>query len=123
MKGYLIYGKGFVPAESWYDTGDIVTIDDEGFISIQARMKRFAKIGGEMVSLQTVEEMAGLAFGHEQVAAVSIPDSRKGEQILVFTEKHTDQLVAIRTYIREQGLSTLNDSLSGESINPNPLAW
>jgi acyl-[acyl-carrier-protein]-phospholipid O-acyltransferase/long-chain-fatty-acid--[acyl-carrier-protein] ligase len=74
-----IYGKG------WYDTGDIVHIDDEGFISIRGRSKRFAKIGGEMVSLTAVEQLASKAWPGALHAAVSIPDSKKGEQILLLT--------------------------------------
>ncbi|MBS3952856.1 MAG: AMP-binding protein [Methylomicrobium sp.] len=74
-----IYGKG------WYDTGDIVHIDEEGFISIRGRSKRFAKIGGEMVSLTAVEQLASKAWPGALHAAVSIPDPKKGEQILLLT--------------------------------------
>jgi acyl-[acyl-carrier-protein]-phospholipid O-acyltransferase/long-chain-fatty-acid--[acyl-carrier-protein] ligase len=74
-----IYGKG------WYDTGDIVHVDDEGFISIRGRSKRFAKIGGEMVSLTAVEQLAINAWPDSQHAAISQPDAKKGEQIILVT--------------------------------------
>src|SRR5262249_58962680 len=62
MLGYLRADQPGVlepPLEGWHDTGDIVTIDDDGFVAIKGRAKRFAKIGGEMVSLAAVEAMAG----------------------------------------------------------------
>ena len=74
-----IYGDG------WYDTGDIVHIDDEGYVSIQGRSKRFAKVGGEMVSLTAVESIAGKAWPEEQHAAARLPDPKKGEQVVLLT--------------------------------------
>ena len=74
-----IYGKG------WYDTGDIVNVDSDGFISIKGRSKRFAKVGGEMVSLTVVEVNAAKAWPNAQHAAVSLPDAKKGEQIILLT--------------------------------------
>jgi acyl-[acyl-carrier-protein]-phospholipid O-acyltransferase/long-chain-fatty-acid--[acyl-carrier-protein] ligase len=76
-----IYGKG------WYDTGDIVHVDDEGFISIRGRSKRFAKIGGEMVSLAAVEQLAMNAWPDGHHAVISVPDAKKGEQIILFTSQ------------------------------------
>jgi acyl-[acyl-carrier-protein]-phospholipid O-acyltransferase/long-chain-fatty-acid--[acyl-carrier-protein] ligase len=74
-----IYGKG------WYDTGDIVHVDDDGFLHIRGRCKRFAKIGGEMVSLTFVEQLAMKAWEKGSHAVVSLPDARKGEQIILIT--------------------------------------
>ncbi|NOQ34930.1 MAG: AMP-binding protein [Methylococcaceae bacterium] len=92
MKGYLLTDNPGVlvpPAsiygEGWYDTGDIVDVDEDGFISIKGRSKRFAKIGGEMVSLTVVEQLASKAWPDAQHAAVSLPDSRKGEKIILLT--------------------------------------
>ncbi len=92
MQGYLladnpgtlvppesIYGKG------WYNTGDIVHVDDEGFISIRGRSKRFAKVSGEMVSLTAVEQLAINAWPDGQHAAISLPDAKKGEQVILVT--------------------------------------
>ena len=74
-----IYGKG------WYDTGDIVHVDDEGFISIRGRSKRFAKVSGEMVSLTAVEQLAINAWPDAHHAAISLPDAKKGEQVILVT--------------------------------------
>ncbi|MCK5870952.1 MAG: acyl-[ACP]--phospholipid O-acyltransferase, partial [Methyloprofundus sp.] len=69
----------------WYDTGDIVHVDDEGFVSIRGRSKRFAKIGGEMVSLAAVEQYATDAWPEGQHASTSLPDPKKGEQVILLT--------------------------------------
>lgn len=91
MLGYLSYDKPgeIVPPSSefgqgWYNTGDIVDLDD-GFITIQGRMKRFAKIAGEMVSLEVVERLATTAQPKYLHAAATIKDARRGESIVLFT--------------------------------------
>jgi acyl-[acyl-carrier-protein]-phospholipid O-acyltransferase/long-chain-fatty-acid--[acyl-carrier-protein] ligase len=85
MAGYLLYDKGFVPAPAWYDCGDVVQIDREGFVTIKSRLKRFAKISGEMVSLDAVEKLAEKCFGTDRNAAIQIPDAKKGEKIILYT--------------------------------------
>ena len=74
-----LYGEG------WYDTGDIVNIDDDGFISIQGRSKRFAKISGEMISLTAVEQLASTTWPNALHAVVSLPEPKKGEQLVLLT--------------------------------------
>jgi acyl-[acyl-carrier-protein]-phospholipid O-acyltransferase/long-chain-fatty-acid--[acyl-carrier-protein] ligase len=74
-----IYGEG------WYDTGDIVHVDDEGFISIKGRSKRFAKVSGEMVSLTAVETLASNVWADAHHAVISLPDDKKGEQVILVT--------------------------------------
>ncbi|MCE2926795.1 MAG: AMP-binding protein [Rickettsiales bacterium] len=88
MLGYLKADQpGIIqPQGEWYDTGDIVDIDEDGYISILGRAKRFAKIGGEMVSLIAVEELAAQIYKEETHAAIAVSDPRKGEQVLLFTE-------------------------------------
>ena len=93
MRGYLFHGSDgdyYPPStdlgQGWYDTGDIVEIDEEGFIRIIGRHKRFAKVGGEMVSLLQTEELAQLVWPDEIHAAVALPDSRKGEHIVLLSE-------------------------------------
>ena len=93
MLGYLLPDKPgvIIPpnspiyGEGWYDTGDIVRVDEDGFIFIQGRIKRFAKISGEMVSLAAVEHLAMHAWPDAQHAAVSLPESKKGEQLVLLT--------------------------------------
>jgi len=81
-----VYGEG------WYDTGDIVNIDEEGFVSIQGRIKRFAKVGGEMVSLTLIEQLAAAAWPLAQHAAINLPDAKKGEQIILVTTQEKADL-------------------------------
>jgi len=91
MKGYLLYDKpgALQPPSSigagWYATGDIVEIDRDDFVHIRGRVKRFAKIAGEMISLEVVERIAAHAAPGLMHAASSRPDSAKGEAIVLFT--------------------------------------
>jgi acyl-[acyl-carrier-protein]-phospholipid O-acyltransferase/long-chain-fatty-acid--[acyl-carrier-protein] ligase len=78
-------GKLHPLANGWHDTGDIVTIDSEGFITIKGRAKRFAKVAGEMISLSAVETMIAAIWPQAQSAVVSIPDERKGERLVLVT--------------------------------------
>jgi acyl-[acyl-carrier-protein]-phospholipid O-acyltransferase/long-chain-fatty-acid--[acyl-carrier-protein] ligase len=107
MKGYLIHGKGFVPCPEWYDCGDVVELDPQGFLTIKSRLKRFAKIGGEMISLQLVEELAAACYGDTPLAAISIPDGRKGERILLFATKEGLNLQELKSKLNEKGHSPM----------------
>ncbi|HEY2071710.1 MAG TPA: AMP-binding protein [Rhizomicrobium sp.] len=73
------------PPGGWHDTGDVVAIDDEGYIAIRGRLKRFAKIGGEIVSLAVVESIASALWPDYAHAAIAVPDARKGEQVVLVT--------------------------------------
>jgi acyl-[acyl-carrier-protein]-phospholipid O-acyltransferase/long-chain-fatty-acid--[acyl-carrier-protein] ligase len=89
MLGYLkVENPGVLepPPEGWHDTGDIVTIDEQGFLTIKGRAKRFAKIGGEMISLAAVEALAGELWPNEPSAVVAVPDIRKGERLILLTQ-------------------------------------
>ncbi len=70
----------------WYSTGDLALIDEEGFISLLGRVKRFAKVAGEMVSLEVVENVAGTASPGSVHGAVARPDSSRGEMIVLATQ-------------------------------------
>ncbi len=89
MAGYLrAENPGVVEGleDGWHDTGDIVTIDAHGFIAIRGRAKRFAKIGGEMISLAVVEVMAGKVWPNQLCAVVAVVDARKGERLVLLTD-------------------------------------
>ena len=90
MKGYLAPenpGVLLPLTDGWHDTGDIVCIDDEGYMSIRGRLKRFAKIGGEMVSLAVVENCASAVWPDNMHAAAILPDPKKGEQVILVTDR------------------------------------
>ena len=74
------------PEEGWHDTGDIVHIDGEGFVTIAGRAKRFAKIAGEMVSLAVAERIASAAYPDWRHAVVALPDARRGERLVLVSE-------------------------------------
>jgi acyl-[acyl-carrier-protein]-phospholipid O-acyltransferase / long-chain-fatty-acid--[acyl-carrier-protein] ligase len=91
MKGYFLHDQPGViqPPKSlrdgWYNTGDIVSIDEDGFVHIRGRVKRFAKIAGEMISLEVVERIATTAAPGFAHAASTRTDSAKGEALVLFT--------------------------------------
>lgn len=90
MKGYVTAEEPGVvkpPPDGWHDTGDVVAFDDKGYMSIRGRLKRFAKIGGEMVSLAVVENCASAVWPDNLHAATIMPDPKKGEQIVLVTDR------------------------------------
>ncbi len=122
MKGYYLSDK---PTEiqplkdGWFDTGDIVAIDDMGYLTIKGRVKRFAKIGGEMVSLTAVEEYIGELWPNYAHATLQIPDPKKGEQIVLvttFAGANREKLVAYVTQNKIGELSIPKTILVAEHI-------
>lgn len=97
MLGYIDYESGQIvptsasffegeePQLGWYDTGDIVSIDDQGFVTIKGRVKRFAKVAGEMISLGAVEEALQRFYPDGSHVVLAAPDDRKGEQLVVLS--------------------------------------
>jgi acyl-[acyl-carrier-protein]-phospholipid O-acyltransferase / long-chain-fatty-acid--[acyl-carrier-protein] ligase len=107
MLGYIAGDGSFeAPAGGFHDTGDIVSVQD-GFVIIRGRAKRFAKIGGEMVSLAAVESLAQGLWPESIHAAVALPDRRKGEQVVLVTEKDAADREALVARGRAQGLPEL----------------
>ncbi|MGH7248256.1 MAG: AMP-binding protein, partial [Pseudomonadota bacterium] len=96
-----------VPPEGWNDTGDIVTIDAQGFVMIKGRAKRFAKIGGEMVSLAAVELLAAELWPDNISAVAAVPDARKGERLVLVTDKHDAARTQFHAYARSKHASEL----------------
>ncbi|RVU39713.1 acyl-[ACP]--phospholipid O-acyltransferase [Hwanghaeella grinnelliae] len=110
MLGYLRHENPGVlePVEDQrYDTGDIVTIDAHGFITIRGRAKRFAKIAGEMVSLSAVENHAATIWPDYNHAVVSIPDARKGEQLVLVTDNPDADRQSLLDHAKKEGISEL----------------
>jgi len=114
MSGYLLHGTdgniqppGTERGEGWYDTGDIAAIDAEGYIELLGRAKRFAKIGGEMISLTAVEELAVVVWPDCNHAAISLPDERKGEKIILLSEQEGADRKAFQEKARELGYGEL----------------
>jgi len=110
MLGYLrIESPGLLQplAEGWYDTGDIVSLDEEHFVSIKGRTKRFAKIGGEMVSLTSVETAVNQLWPGFMHVAVTVPDEKKGEQIILLSSYTEATRDALAKHFKQQQLSEL----------------
>jgi len=113
MKGYLNSEANakFQALGGWYDTGDIVHVDEDGFLHIRGRMKRFAKVSGEMVSLTAVEDALAGAFPQFgprcAVAVIARPDEDKGEKLIAVTNEPRLQLADLRAAIKARGLSNL----------------
>ena len=113
MRGYLNADANatFQKLGGWYDTGDIVRVDEAGFVHILGRLKRFAKVSGEMVSLTAVEEALAGAFPHYglrcEVAVLSRPDEEKGEMLIAVTNEPRLRLDEIRAAIKAKGLTNL----------------
>jgi acyl-[acyl-carrier-protein]-phospholipid O-acyltransferase/long-chain-fatty-acid--[acyl-carrier-protein] ligase len=110
MQGYILpEAPGvIVPLpEGWHDTGDVASIDEEGFIAIRGRLKRFAKIGGETVSLAVVENCAAALWPDHVHAAVTVPDPRKGEQIVLVTNATEATRPSLLAWAQHHGVSEL----------------
>jgi acyl-[acyl-carrier-protein]-phospholipid O-acyltransferase/long-chain-fatty-acid--[acyl-carrier-protein] ligase len=113
MRGYYLYDR---PGElqppvseagaGWYNTGDVVELDEEGFVTIHGRVKRFAKIAGEMISLEVVERIAQHASpGYQHAAAIELVS--QGESTVLFTTDPVLDRVLLQKAARELGAQDL----------------
>jgi acyl-[acyl-carrier-protein]-phospholipid O-acyltransferase/long-chain-fatty-acid--[acyl-carrier-protein] ligase len=110
MLGYLRAENPGVlerPDAGWHDTGDIVSVDHEGFITIRGRAKRFAKIGGEMISLAAVEMLAAELWPDALSGVATVPDPRKGERLILVTTKTDPVRSDLLMFARSRGASEM----------------
>lgn len=108
MSGYLNAAGGIdPPSEGWHDTGDVVSITDDDWITIMGRVKRFAKIGGEMVSLTAAEDLAAAVWPASRHAVVSLPDPKKGERLILVTDRPDADSAALIAHAKSIGAPEL----------------
>ncbi len=110
MLGYLkasAPGKIEAPKDGWYDTGDILAFDEENFATIKGRAKRFAKIAGEMISMTAVELALKKLWPDNITALIRLPDEKRGEQLIAYTDKQDATLKQVQEYFKKQGFSEL----------------
>jgi acyl-[acyl-carrier-protein]-phospholipid O-acyltransferase/long-chain-fatty-acid--[acyl-carrier-protein] ligase len=107
--------------DGWYDTGDIVAVDAAGFVSIVGRAKRFAKIGGEMVSMTAAEALVASLWPDARHAVVSVPDARKGEALLLVTTQKNAEPRDLLAFARQRSVPELMVPRSIQPVGSVPL--
>jgi acyl-[acyl-carrier-protein]-phospholipid O-acyltransferase/long-chain-fatty-acid--[acyl-carrier-protein] ligase len=107
--------------DGWYDTGDIVTLDDAGFVSIVGRVKRFAKIAGEMVSMTAAEALVAAAWPDASHAVISVPDARKGESLLLVTTRNNPDTHDLLSAARQRGVPEIMVPRATLAVRAIPL--
>ncbi len=108
MTGYLdASGALEPPVDGWHDTGDVVEMTGDGWITILGRVKRFAKIGGEMVSLTAAEDLALSLWPEGRHAVIAAPDGRKGERLILVTDRRDAEVSRLVAHAHAVGASDL----------------
>jgi acyl-[acyl-carrier-protein]-phospholipid O-acyltransferase/long-chain-fatty-acid--[acyl-carrier-protein] ligase len=105
----------------WYDTGDIVDIDADGFVAITGRVKRFAKIAGEMISMAGAEAFVASLWPEHQHAVLAVPDARKGEQLLLLTTRQDAGVAPLLAHARGRGVAEIAVPRLVRVVNAIPL--
>jgi acyl-[acyl-carrier-protein]-phospholipid O-acyltransferase/long-chain-fatty-acid--[acyl-carrier-protein] ligase len=108
MAGYLTPGGGIeAPPGGWHDTGDVVDVSDDDWIKILGRVKRFAKVGGEMVSLTAAEDLAIAVWPDSRHAVIAMPDPKKGERLVLVTDRRDAAASALIAHAQSIGAPEL----------------
>jgi acyl-[acyl-carrier-protein]-phospholipid O-acyltransferase / long-chain-fatty-acid--[acyl-carrier-protein] ligase len=108
MAGYLNEDGALEPPDGgWHDTGDVVEITDDNWITILGRVKRFAKIGGETVSLTAAETLAASLWPNARHAVIAQPDGRKGERLVLVTDQRDADVAALIAHTHALGAADL----------------
>ncbi len=108
MAGYLAAdGTIEAPVDGWHDTGDVVSMSNDQWIKIQGRVKRFAKVGGEMVSLTAAEDIAVAVWPEGRHAVIAVPDPRKGERLILLTDRREADVDALLAHAKAIGAPEL----------------
>jgi len=108
MAGYLKPGGGIEPpAGGWHDTGDVVSLSDDDWIKILGRVKRFAKVGGEMVSLMAAEDLASAVWPDCRHAVIALPDPKKGERLVLVTDRRDADVAPLIAHAQQIGAPEL----------------
>jgi acyl-[acyl-carrier-protein]-phospholipid O-acyltransferase/long-chain-fatty-acid--[acyl-carrier-protein] ligase len=108
MAGYITEaGVIEPPPDGWHDTGDVVEISSDNWITILGRVKRFAKIGGETVSLTAAETLAASLWPDARHAVIAEPDNRKGERLVLVTDQQGATVAALVAHAQAQGIPEL----------------
>lgn len=104
MAGYLTADGGLEgPADGWHDTGDVVSISDDDWVTILGRVKRFAKVGGEMISLTAAEDLAAAVWPECRHAVVAAQDPKKGERLILVTDRRDAEAAPLLAHAQKIG--------------------
>lgn len=108
MAGYIATdGSLESPPDGWHDTGDVVDIADDGWVTILGRVKRFAKVGGEMISLTAAEDLALSLWPEARHAVISQPDAKKGERLILVTDRQDAEVTILLAHAQQLGAPEL----------------
>ena len=111
MTGYQISKEcpsNGLDKDGWYDTGDVALVDQDNYLFIIGRVKRFAKIAGEMISLAQVETYPKILWEENNHAICSIGNSVKGEQLILVTDKLDANLSTLLDFMKEENVTNLH---------------
>ena len=124
MSGYIspeTPGQIIPLKDGWHNTGDVVSVDAGGYYVIRGRIKRFAKIGGEMVSLTVVENCAAALWPDHMHAAAIVPDPKRGEQIVLITDNPDANRGDLMRWAQNHGVAEISVPKKVVSVESVPM--